>query len=259
MASDVDPTAQIIAGNYPRTRVLLSKTNLGFAAGNNWGIRQAKGEFIFIVNNDTEVTPNLIHSLLRPFYSDPKIAVTSPKIKFYYTPDTIQYAGFRSINTLTGRSATIGEMEKDTGQYNQSKPTRAAHGCAMMVKREIFEKTGMFPEIFFLYYEERDLSARILKAGYTIWYAADALIYHKESMTVGKENPAKVYYLTRNRILYMRRNTGFVNQAIFALFFTFFTIPKSIMIYLAERKFQHLKLFWKAITWNFHHSSSSPV
>src|SRR3978361_1354897 len=77
MASDIDPSPMILAGDYPHTRVLLSNKNLGFAGGNNWGMRQAKGEFIFIVNNDTEVTPGLLRSLLEPFYNDPAIGVTS--------------------------------------------------------------------------------------------------------------------------------------------------------------------------------------
>ncbi len=259
MASIVNPSHDILTGNYPNTRLLLNEKNLGFAAGNNWGIRQSKGEFVFIVNNDTELTPDLIELLLEPFYSDERIAVTSPKIKFYYSPDMIQYAGFGPMNSFTGRSSTIGEMEKDTGSFNQPGATSAAHGCAMMVRRAVFDKTGMFPEIFFLYYEEWDLSARILKAGYIIWYAAKAVIYHKESMSVGKQNPLKTYYLTRNRILYMRRNSGYINLVVFLLFFIFFTIPKSVMLYIFKRQFSHLRLFFKAIAWNISHSGKSVV
>ena len=65
---------------------LRSKRNLGFAGGNNWGMRQAKGEFFFIVNNDTEVTPDLLTKLLRPFYEHDDIGVTCPKIKYYSIP-----------------------------------------------------------------------------------------------------------------------------------------------------------------------------
>src|SRR5688572_29981437 len=68
MASVKDPTEQITKGNYPYTRLLKSKKNLGFAGGNNWGMRQAKGEYLFIVNNDTEVTPELLQKLIAPFF-----------------------------------------------------------------------------------------------------------------------------------------------------------------------------------------------
>lgn len=259
MASDINPTNDIITGKYSKTRLLISKKNLGFSAGNNWGIRQAEGEYVFIINNDTEVTPDLIQLLIEPFYADPTIAVTCPKIKFYNFPDIIQYAGFGPMNSFTGRSSTIGEMKQDTGNYDQSGKTNAAHGCAMMIKKEILNKTGMFPEVFFLYYEEWDLSARILKAGYTIWYAAKATVYHKDSMSVGKQNPLRTYYLSRNRILFMRRNYGYTNLFLFSLFFIFFTIPKSVVQYISRKEYSHLGQFFKAIFWNLRHPVSSVV
>lgn len=259
MASNTDPTPMIEAGNYPNTRVLLSNKNLGFAGGNNWGIAQAKGDYIFIVNNDTEVTPDLIHKLLAPFSKDPQIGVVCPKIKFWQDRNVIQYAGFNKMNLITGRTSTVGEKEKDQGQHDVPGITHGAHGCAMMVKREVIDKVGAFPEKFFLYYEEWDWSARIIGAGYKIWYAADAVIYHKESMSVGKNNPMKVYYHTRNRILYMRRNTNTGQLILFTLFFTFVTVPKSIAQFLLTRQFAQLRYFLKGVAWNLYSSSHSAV
>jgi len=259
MASQSDPSDRILQGNYPNTRLLKSKKNLGFAGGNNWGMRQAKGEFLFIVNNDTEVTPDILQHLITPFYNHPEIGVTCPKIKYFSNPNIIQYAGFNPMNLYTGRTTSIGLMEVDTGQYNTSRPTSAAHGCAMMVKREILEKVGMFAEKFFLYYEEWDWSARITRAKYKIWYTADAEIYHKESLTVGKSNPIKVYYHTRNRILYMRRNTNPIQFTIFTFVFIFFVVPKTTLIYFFKKEFLQLKYFVKGILWNFQSTSSSPV
>ena len=259
MASNEDPTAMIQAGNYRNTRVLLSKKNLGFAGGNNWGIAQAKGDYIFIVNNDTEVTPDLINKLLAAFDASPGIGVVCPKIKYWEAPDIIQYAGFNKMNPITGRTSTVGDKEKDDGQYDVPGPTHGAHGCAMMVKREVIERVGSFPSKFFLYYEEWDWSARIKRAGYTIWYEPTAVIYHKESMSVGKNNPMKVYYHTRNRILYMRRNTKFPQLLLFGLFFTFFTAPKAIFKYLFTRQYSQLRYFIKGAAWNLYSSSYSAV
>lgn len=259
MDSNENPQPMIDAGNYPNTRVLLAGRNLGFAGGNNWGMQFAKGAFIFIVNNDTEITPHLIEDLLEPFYKDPAIGVTSPKIKFFFQPDTIQYAGFNPMNPFTGRTSTVGEMEADKGQYNQSGETYGAHGCAMMVKKEVIEKVGMFPERFFLYYEEWDWSARIRKAGFKIWYTANATIYHKESMSVGKKNPMKVFYHTRNRILYMRRNTNFLQQTVFFFYFTFIVVPRSVLGFLMKGEFAHLKNFLRGFAWNLYSTKYSKV
>ena len=259
MGSDEDPGSILNGTGYPNTRLLLSKKNLGFAGGNNWGVRQARGEYIFIVNNDTDLTPDIIERLLQPFSQNKSIGIVCPKIKYFDDPHIIQYAGFRPMNPFTGRTSSIGDHETDNGQYDVSGITHGAHGCAMMIKREMIEKTGLFPENFFLYYEEWDLSARIQKAGYLIWYQSEASILHKESMTVGKENPMKTYYLTRNRILYMRRNSSPFNVLVFGLFFILFTIPKTIIACLLSGHFTKLKWFLKGIGYNLLHSSKSPV
>lgn len=259
MGSDADPTKEINSHNFPNTRILRSEKNLGFTGGNNWGMRQAKGDFIFIVNNDTEVTPNLLDTLLEPFYEDSSIGVTCPKIRYFHHPNIIQYAGFNPINIYTGRTTSIGCMEVDKGQYDTSGYTWGAHGCAMMVKREIIEKVGMFAENFFIYYEEWDWSSRILKANYKIYYQAKSLIFHKESITMGRQSAIKVYYHTRNRILYMRRNTNFLQFSVFLFFFLFFTTPKAIINFSVKKQFNHLKSFLKGSVWNLTASKYSPV
>jgi GT2 family glycosyltransferase len=259
MASAEDVTMKITIEDYPHARLLLSKENLGFAGGNNWGIAQANGDFIFIVNNDTEVTPDLLDKLIQPFFDHANIGVTCPKIRFWDQPGIIQYAGFNPMNHFTGRTSTIGEREPDNGQFNTPGPTHGAHGCAMLVKKEVIERVGMFPQKFFLYYEEWDWSARIQKAGFSIWYTPDAVIYHKESMSVGKNNPMKIYYHTRNRILYMRRNTNFFQLMTFYAFFTFFTFPKSVLMFIFKKQFLQLRYFIKGAVWNLYSSSYSPV
>jgi GT2 family glycosyltransferase len=259
MASSVNPDTVFDVRAYPHTRLLLSEKNLGFAGGNNWGMRQAKGDFIFIVNNDTELTPGIIDLLLEPLFQNEAIGVVSPKIKYFNDKEIIQYAGFRKMNPYTGRTSVIGEFETDKGQYNISGITGGAHGCAMMVKKEVIEKTGMFPEKFFLYYEEWDWSARIQKAGYKVWYQSEAVIYHKESMTVGKENPMKVYYHTRNRILYMRRNSNLFQLSVFSLFFTFISMPKAVFNYLITRQKKQLRWFMRGVFYNLTHNSKSDI
>lgn len=259
MKSNEDPRGIIIPENYPHTRLFCSPENLGFAGGNNWGMQFARGEFILLLNNDTEVPPDLIEKLLIPFRLDLSTGVVSPKLLYFDHPDIIQYAGFARMDPFTGRTKTIGDREKDNGQYNGISPTWGAHGAAMMIKREVIEKTGRFPEKFFLYYEEWDWSTRILKAGYKIKVQGDVAVFHKESISVGKTNPMKEYYLTRNRILYMRRNTrGFQFLGFFA-FFIFFTLPKTTLKYLIRGNYSFLKAFFRGIKDNLKMSSYSPV
>ena len=107
------------------------------------------------------------------------------------------------------RNRSIGFGEDDNGQYDVPHPTPYAHGAAMMVKREAIEHAGMMPECFFLYYEELDWSMMLRRAGYDIWYEPAVTIFHKESQSTGQNSPLRTYYITRNRLLFTRRNASF--------------------------------------------------
>lgn len=240
-----------ICATYPGLRYIRSEKNLGFAGGNNLGVKQAKGEYVFIVNNDTEVTPGLLEGLLEVFEQYPDTGLACPKFHYYFQKGTIEYAGYEKVSNLTGRNGMIGCKEKDEGQYDQLSTTYYAHGGAMLVSRKILDEVGMMFEDFFLYYEEFDWSEQIRKKGYHIYYQPKSLIYHKESMSTGKESPLKTYYLTRNRILFMRRNRALPALLVFFGYFTFFTIPKNTLVYFLKGHFQHLRSFWKGIFWHF--------
>ncbi|MFT4022870.1 MAG: glycosyltransferase family 2 protein [Flavihumibacter sp.] len=249
-ASKMSP-AEMVAAEYPGAVFIQNNSNQGFAAGNNAGIHVAKGDYFFIVNNDTEVTPNLLESLLDVFRQYPEAGVVCPKFHYFFHKGVIEYAGYNKVNILTGRNGMVGAQEEDKGQYDQLTETHYAHGGAMLVSRAVIEKVGPMVEDYFLYYEELDWSERIKKAGFKIYYQPAALIYHKESMSTGKESPLKTYYLTRNRILFMRRFMPGAAFLVFAGYFSLFTIPKNTLRYCMARQSTHLASFWRGILWHF--------
>lgn len=249
-ASSEDPT-EIFLKEYSEAKVIRTKENLGFSGGNNEGLRVAKGDYFFLVNNDTEFTPHLIERLVETFASYPKVGIVCPKFHYYFSKGTIEYAGYSPISIFTGRNFMIGCKEKDEGQYDEVRETNYAHGGGMMVSRKVIEDVGMMPEEFFLYYEEFDWSEQIRKKGFKIYCQPKALIYHKESMTTGKMSPLKTFYLTRNRILFMRRNTPLPSLAVFLLYFTFFTVPKNTLAFIIKKQKDHLRSFWRGIFWHF--------
>ena len=233
--------------HYPSVKMLISQDNLGFAGGNNLGIKVAKGDYIFLVNNDTEWTDGLVESLLKRFETDATIGVVSPKIRYHHTPDMIQFAGFTEINPLTGRNETVGKNEKDMGQHDTPYPTPYAHGAAMMLKREVLKKAGLMPENYFLYYEELDWCHQIKQAGYTLWYEPEGLIYHKESASVGKLSTLKLHYLTRNRLLFMRRNIKGWRLRLFLSYFFSIIFPAKSLFFLIKGEWSSFLTFQKAI------------
>lgn len=253
LSTCIDPT------DYEGLRIVRSEVNLGFTGGNNLGMQEAQGDYYFIVNNDTELSPTLLNELLKPFEHNSLIGVTCPKIKFYDTPHLVQYAGYNPMNMYTGTATAIGYKQTDNSSYDQPAVTNFAHGCAMMVKREVVSRVGRFAERFFLYYEELDWSQRIKNGGYLIYYQPSASILHKESVSVGEHNPLKTYYMTRNRILYMRRHCTWLQRVIFYLFFTTCVLPKHLASYLLAGKRQHAKAFMKGVMWNLTSNSLSPV
>lgn len=251
--TQIDPVA------YPHLRLIRSETNLGFTGGNNLGIEHARGDYFFIVNNDTEVNPTLLDDLLQPFSDDERIGVTCPKIRFHESPQRVQYAGYNPMNMLTGTATIVGYNQPDDACYNQPGPTHFAHGCAMLVSRRVVETVGRFAERFFLYYEELDWSQRIRNGGFVIYYQPSATILHKESVSVGRHSPLKTYYMTRNRILYMRRHCSWYQRLFFYGFFAGCVLPKHVFSYLVAGQLTHVRAFLNGVLWNLRSASVSPV
>ena len=241
---------QIIKETYPRIILIESVLNYGFAGGNNLGIMRARGEYILLLNNDTIVDPNFLEPLVKKFQDNPKIGAISPKIRYFYKKDTFQYAGYTEINKWTIRNKTIGENEIDTGQYNEDRETAYTHGAAMMVPMEVIKKVGMMSYEFFLYYEEADWCLRIRKYGYKIMYVHNSLVYHKGSVTTGKNSALKVHYLTRNRLVFMRRNIHGIEFVFALLYQIVVAIGKNSIIFILKGKWKLAGAYWSGILWN---------
>ncbi len=252
-ASKEDPTA-LLKSVYPTVTVVRSNNNLGFAGGNNLGIQASRGDYLFFINNDAEVTEGAIESMLYLFHKVPKLGVVSPKL-YYHLPERkqplIQYAGSTEVNTLTGRNKTIGLQEDENGQYGSPYPTAYAHGAAMMIPRSVVREVGMMPEEFFLYYEELDWCTQIKRAGYKIYVEPRAVIYHKESISVGRLSLLKTYYINRNRILFMRRNKSEKAFMLFSIYLWLVSVPKNLAQYLLRGEFQHARTYIRAVGWNY--------
>ncbi|WP_022821742.1 glycosyltransferase family 2 protein [Hymenobacter norwichensis] len=252
VVDNASPEAEVqpIADQFPGVQLIRSAENLGFAGGNNLGIAVAKGKYLLFLNNDTEVDPGFLEPLVELFETNPKAGIASPKIIFYGTDNLIQYAGCGGINPWTGRSVTFGLMEKDQGQHNVSSPTPLIHGAAMMVPMEVIRKVGLMPELYFLYYEELDWCEMIKRGGYESHYVAQGTVYHKESASVGQGSVLRTYYMYRNRLLYIRRNSSGVRFWSGMLFFLFVAVPKQGLVYALHLEQKYLSALWRGLKWH---------
>ena len=234
--------ASVIEQRYPQVKVIRSSENLGFAGGNNLGIEASCGKYLYFINNDTllslqgNTVANTKHGmqpelryLVERLESDRQIGMVCPKIRFTWGDNLIQFAGYTPLSRVTLRNNAIGYNESDYGQYDTAHPTPYGHGAAMMVRREAIDKAGMMPTCFFLYYEELDWSMMIRRAGYTIWYEPASTIYHKESQTTGQASPLRTYYITRNRLFFVQRNSPLPWRFLSYLYLIFVAGLKAIL------------------------------
>ncbi len=246
-ASQADE-ATIIEQRYPHVKVIRSKKNLGFAGGNNLGIKEAKGKYLFFVNNDTIFKEFNVAALINRLQSSNKIGMVCPKIRFAWGNNPIQFAGYTPLSLITIRNQAIGFGEEDKGQYNIAHTTPYAHGAAMLVKREVIKKAGTMPECYFLYYEELDWSLMIRRAGYNIWYDPACTIYHKESQATGQLSPIRTLYTTRNRLLFVKRNRQGVKKYLSLLYLIILVATRDILVYTFKGRLDLSKATMKGIS-----------
>ena len=219
---------------YPEIKALRSDRNLGFAGGNNLGFAAATGDYLLLLNNDTEVEDDTLHYLCETLAGNPAIGAVCPKIRFFAPPRHIQFAGYTPLTHVTLRNALIGFGMPDDGSFDTPRDTPYAHGAAMMVRREVPRKAGPMPDIYFLYYEELDWSVRIRKQGWKIAYDPRCTVFHKESATTGQQSPLRSYYLTRNRLLFAWRNLHGTARMLSVTYQLCIAVPKSIAAALAH-------------------------
>lgn len=195
--------AENISQLFPEVMAIRSETNGGFSAGNNIGIQWAlkQGyEYITLLNNDTVISPDMLE-LLRQNTSD--TSVSAPKMLYFSKPDTIWYGGGK-INRKTGNAEHAYMNQKDT-EEDEIRKCDYATGCCIMIPTSVFKKVGLLDEKFFMYAEDSDFCLRLKENAIDINYVPKAKLWHKISQSTGGDESAfSIYYMTRNRILYMK-------------------------------------------------------
>ncbi len=254
-ASSEDPGA--IESLYPEVILLRNPENEGFAGGNNRGMERAQGAYFLLLNNDTVVAPGFLESLVNRALSDEHIGIICPKLLYYDEPGIIQFAGYGPIGQVTGRGHGIGFNEPDRGQYDEAMRTHRVHGAAMFIPRHVVERVGLMAELYFLYYEEMDYCERVRRAGYDLWYEPASVVLHKESMSVGRQSVLKTYYMSRNRLLYLRRNVSYPTKLLTYLYYAFVAVPVNLVRYTLKREWKHLGAYVRGLVWNLSHPDVS--
>ena len=187
--------------------LLKSDRNLGFAGGNNLAINLAIRKdypYIFLLNPDTLIEDKNFFKFIEQKLVNENIDVIGPLIKYYPEKDKIYFAG-GFVNKFTGLTRMNGKKNKDIGQYNKDIECDFITGCAIIIKRKVFQKIGLLPEEYFLYFEESDFCMKAKNAGFKIVFTPSTFLYHKVSSSIGYLSNTYIYYMIRNQKIFSKK------------------------------------------------------
>lgn len=211
-------------GDY--IQIIENDENYGFSEGNNIGIRfilkNSNPEYILLLNNDTVVDKEFLKELVTLAEEEQKIGIVGPKI-FYYNfndrKDIINFAG-ADLNLWNLKERRYGCCEVDKGQLDEYREVEKVEGSCMLLKRSLIENIGLLDPDYFTYWEETDYCFRARRAGFRLFYAPKAHVWHKiAASTGGPKSAHHLYYMTRNQFLFLKKNANKIQIFIFLLYF----------------------------------------
>jgi hypothetical protein len=226
-----DDSISFMKEHYPDVRIVQLSSNTGFAGGTNAGIKEASGEFILTLNNDTCVFSDFIEKLSQPMIREPAVGMCASKM---ISPDKkINSAGI--CISRSGAAWDRGGFERDTGQYDNEEEVFGPCAGAALYRKTMLDEIGLFDEDFFLYMEDVDLAFRAQLSGWKCIYVPTARVIHIHGGTSDPGSDTSVYYGNRNLLWYTVKN--FPKRTL--LIFSLWIIGRNIAVipyYFLKRK-----------------------
>lgn len=209
-----DGSQNILKDRFKELTLIENEENLGFADGNNVGIKHAlrhNADYIFLLNNDATIAPDALSYLVDFAEENTEIGLVGPKILFYNDPDKIWFAG-GIVDLMTGVTHR-GYGQRDDGKFDELAEVDYITGCALLIKSEVIRKIGLMSSEYYLLFEESDWCLRAKEAGYQLYYVPQARVLHKCSASFGgsrslgiERAPSWIYYYSRNNFLLIKRH-----------------------------------------------------
>jgi GT2 family glycosyltransferase len=228
-----DGSVSAIRECFPAVTLIENDVNLGFAEGNNVGIRFALergADYALLLNNDTVVDGRLLAELVSVAESDDRIGVVGPKMYFFDAPQTIWTAG-GTIHFGVNIARSRGWNQLDRGQFDSVEQVDYIPGCGLLARAAMIRDVGLLDLHYpFIYYEDTDWCYRASRAGYKMVYAPGARLWHKVSTSMGGGyNPRALYLQGLNSVVFMRKHASALQWAKF-LSTTILTLPPLLLV-----------------------------
>jgi len=248
--ASTDNSVTYVQENFPEVTVIQNKTNGGYAKGYNEALKNLQEDIFVLLNSDVEVTQNWLSPIVEAFKKDSNLVAAQPKILDYNNKDYFEYAGaaggyIDKLGYPFCRGRIFDTIEKDTGQYNDTKTIFWASGACLFVKKNAFENAGGFDEEFFAHQEEIDLCWRLQSNGGIVKYIGASKIYHVGGATLATANPQKTFYNFRNTLFMLLKNVQGVH--VYFLLLVRMLLDGLVAIqFLTQGKFKHIAAIFKA-------------
>ncbi|MBW2288549.1 MAG: glycosyltransferase family 2 protein [Deltaproteobacteria bacterium] len=196
---------------FPNIRVLHLDENQGYAGGCNRGIEVARGKYVMLLNDDTEIDAACVSELAQTAEKDPTVAACQPKIRSLREPSQFEYSGAAGgLMDVYGypfsRGRLMDDVEVDEGQYDEPVEIFWASGVCMFIRKQVLDEVGAFDETFFAYMEEIDLSWRFHLAGHRVVYVPTAVVYHIGGYSLERKNVRRMFLNHRNSMIMLFKN-----------------------------------------------------
>ena len=221
--ASTDGSVAYIKKHFSKVQLIINTQNGGYAKGYNDALAHLKEDVFVLLNSDVEVTQGWLTPIIEAFKATSNLVAVQPKILDFKNKDYFEYAGagggyIDALGYPYCRGRIFNTLEKDTGQYNDTRQIFWASGACLALKKEAFVKAGGFDEDLFAHQEEIDLCWRMQQQGGIIHYIEGSTVYHLGGATLAVENPKKTFYNFRNSLLVMLKNNN--HAAVWAILFT---------------------------------------
>ena len=214
--------------------------NLGFAAGNNVGIRYAfaRGDvdYVWLLNNDTVIDPDALTAMVARAESDPSIGMVGSKLLYYDEPERVQAIGGGHLTGWKGLATHVGADERDDGRWTEPLEMDVIIGASLLVPRRVIERIGEMDEGYFIYSEELDWCWTARKAGWKLVYAPGSVVWHKVSRTMGQRSPVQDYHATRGTLRFAGKHFPRLMPATFVYGIYRILLPKLVRVQPARAR-----------------------
>jgi GT2 family glycosyltransferase len=252
--ASTDGSCEFVKENYPWVRVIRNDKNLGFAEGNNVGLKASQGKYVILLNNDTEVDKDWVSELIKVAESDQSIGICACKIFFYDNKQRINSAG--GLCDIYGYAIDRGLFKENNDQFQRTECVFYACGAAIMIRKEILSTIGYFDPVYFIYNEDVDLCWRAWLAGFKTVFVPTAIVFHKLSGTMGKKKITQKYLKERNRLRTLIKNYSLITLVKILPIYTMLKIGEMLLHVLFGNLHTALAIL-KAMYWNVTNISST--